>query len=62
MLWDSGTIFRDLGLLLDAHFGTFGSYFGILGHPGRPWEQQEGHVGIWIRNFVDSLRLRAWVF
>ena len=27
-------------------FGTFRDHFGTLGAPGRPWEQQEGHVGI----------------
>ena len=35
------------------HFGTLGSYFAILGDPGRHWEQQGGHVGIQGRISVD---------
>ena len=35
------------------HFGTLGSYFAILGAPGRHWEQQGGHVGIQGRISVD---------
>ena len=31
------------------HFGTLGDHFGTLGHRGGPWEQQEGHVGVWNR-------------
>ena len=35
------------------HFGTLGDHFGTLGHRGGPWEQQEGHVGVWNLIFVD---------
>ena len=28
-------------------------HFGTLGHHGGPWEQQEGHVGVWNRIFID---------
>ncbi len=35
------------------HFGSLGVHFGTLGHHGGPWEQQEGHVGVWNRIFID---------
>ena len=35
------------------NFGTLGDHFGTLGHRGGPWEQQEGHVGVWNRVFID---------
>ena len=38
------------------HFGTLGDHFGTLGHRGRPWEQQEGRVGVWNRIFIDFRR------
>ena len=35
------------------HFGSLGVHFGTLGHHGGPWEQQEGHVGVWNRILID---------
>ena len=28
------------------HFTTLGTILSAWGHPGGPWEQQEGHVGV----------------
>ena len=28
-------------------FGTLGTILAAWGHIGGPWEQQEGHVGVW---------------
>ena len=36
-----------------VHFGVVGEYFGSLGHPGGPREQQKGHLGFWSRIFDD---------
>ena len=35
------------------HFGILGAILASWGHPGRPCEQQEGHVGIHGRIFSD---------
>ena len=43
----------DLGGLVLAFWHLGGSLWHLGGHPGRSWEQQEGHVGVWNRNFVD---------
>ena len=35
------------------HFTTLGTILSAWGHPGGPWEQQEGHVGVRSKIFSD---------
>ena len=35
------------------HFGTLGAILTPWGNPGRPWEQQEGRVGIQGHIFIE---------
>ena len=35
------------------HFPTLGTILSAWGHPGGPWEQQEGHVGVRSKIFSD---------
>jgi hypothetical protein len=35
------------------HFSTLGTILSAWGHPGGPWEQQEGHVGVRSKIFSD---------
>ena len=35
------------------HFLTLGTILSAWGHPGGPWEQQEGHVGVRSKIFRD---------
>ena len=35
------------------HFTTLGTILSAWGHPGEPWEQQEGHVGVRSKIFSD---------
>ena len=35
------------------HFTTLGTILSAWGHPGGPWEQQEGHVGVRSKTFSD---------
>ena len=35
------------------HFTTLGTILSAWGHPGGPWEQQEGHVGVRNKILID---------
>ena len=35
------------------HFTTLGTILSAWGHPGGPWEQQEGHVEVWNQTSDD---------
>ena len=43
LFWASKTYHLEACCL---HFTTLGTILSAWGHPGGPWEQQEGHVGV----------------
>ena len=50
LFWASKTYHLEACCL---HFTTLGTILSAWGHPGGPWEQQEGHVGVRSKIFSD---------
>ena len=50
LFWVSKTYYLEACCL---HFTTLGTILSAWGHPGGPWEQQEGHMGVRSKIFSD---------
>ena len=57
MMFEAGAVILALGFLIRQarclHFGTSENYFGSLGAPWGPKEQQKAHLGVQNANFND---------